>query len=80
MAANPTHEKKRASTLGNFDMFFETKTVTAQVEPPPSRPGTGRGKAPIPIVNFQLFVPLCLGGRIERVLKEQFCNLSAFVS
>ena len=31
MAANPTHEKKRASTPGNFDMFFQTKTVTAQV-------------------------------------------------
>ena len=31
MAANPTHEKKRVSTPGNFDMFFQTKTVTAQV-------------------------------------------------
>ena len=26
MAANPTHEKKRVSTPGNFDMFFQTKT------------------------------------------------------
>ena len=31
MAANPTHEKKRASMPGNFDMFFQSKTVTAQV-------------------------------------------------
>ena len=27
-----------------------------------------------------ILVPLCLSGRIERVLKQNFCNLSAFVA